>query len=76
MFKNVLLSGLTWKMANDKHPLNSNNGDCYYNITEKCTYINDGNRWIKLMVAKSSNDYLMEIRKKKLEKICSRLEIK
>lgn len=69
----MLTNGLKFLECSDKHPLNTINGDAYFNTTENATYVNVQNIWIKMEPVKSSNEFLLEERRIKLNRIKNKM---
>ena len=66
-----MINGLNVLPSSDKHHINANKYDCYFNTNEQRIYVHDGIKWVCLSVADPSlnNNYLLEQRYIKIKKI-------
>ena len=54
-----MINGLNVLPSSDKHHINANKYDCYFNTNEQRIYVHDGIKWVCLSVADPSlnNNY-------------------
>lgn len=62
-----MINSLNVLPSSDKHHINANKYDCYFNTNEQRIYVHDGIKWICLTVDDPS--YLVKQRYQKIKKI-------